>query len=336
MVKKIDKEDIRNDIQRVYQKIGSPPSESQYNKHGQYSASVVRNRFGKFTEGRAAADIPNPDMRGGNNRITRKDLLEELQRLGEDLEKTPTREDLQEYGDYAENPYRREFGSWSEALLAAGYNYNELNRPGTDIAKRVTVECTVCGETEQRLQSDLTGKQNVFCSPDCLHTWRSEEFTGESHPLTDRIKVECEWCGDTMRRVPAVVEARTYHFCNYDCMGEWRSKNRSGKDAPAWEGGGELYRGPNWLKQRERAIERDERTCQRCGCTEAEHFEEYGRELSVHHLTPVREFYREAGDREPDFTKVNSLENLITLCIKCHRRVEEMPLTPQFGTSRDN
>ncbi|WP_435186914.1 homing endonuclease associated repeat-containing protein [Halobellus sp. EA9] len=333
MPKKIDKEDLLADLRRVYQELDSPPSESQYDEHGQYSVSVIRNRFGKFTEGREAAGIPNPDMRGGNNQIPPEDLLDELQRLGKELEKTPTREEMEEQGAYAENPYRREFGSWSEALLAAGYSYDELNRPSTHVAKRVSVECTVCGKTQQRLQSDLAGKQNVFCSRDCLHTWRSEEFTGDSHPLTDRIEVECEWCGDTLDRKPSVVERRTYHFCCYDCMGEWRSEYRAGEDAPAWEGGGELYRGPNWLKQRKRAVERDNRTCQRCGCTEEDHFEKYGRELSVHHLTPVREFYREAGNEEPDFAEVNALENLVTLCVACHRKIEQLPVTPQFSQS---
>lgn len=333
MTKKIDKEDLLADLRRVYQKLGSPPSESQYDEHGQYSASAVRNHFGKFTKGRAAAEIPNPDMRGGNNRIPRKDLLDELQRLGEELGKTPTRKEMEEDGAYAEGPYRREFGSWSEALLAAGYTYDELNRPGTHVAKRTTVECIICGEAEQRLQSDIAGVQNTFCSQECLHTWRSEDFTGETHPLTERIEVKCEWCDNSMQRIPAVAGSRTYHFCNYDCMGKWRSEYRAGENAPAWEGGGELYRGPNWLKQRDRAVERDGRQCQRCGCTESEHFDEYGRELSVHHLTPVREFYREAGDEEPDFTEVNALDNLVTLCVKCHRRIEELPVVPQFDSS---
>jgi hypothetical protein len=150
MAKKIDRDDLLADIRRVYQELGSPPSETEYAEHGEYSASAVRRRFGKFTEGRVAAGIPNPDMRGGQNRISREQLVEELQRLDEQLGTTPTREDMADQGAYAEEPYRREFGSWSEALLAAGYTYDELNRPGTQIAKRNTIECTVCGETEQR------------------------------------------------------------------------------------------------------------------------------------------------------------------------------------------
>jgi 5-methylcytosine-specific restriction endonuclease McrA len=113
-------------------------------------------------------------------------------------------------------------------------------------------------------------------------------------------------------------------------MGEWRSEHRSGENAPAWEGGKKLYRGPNWLKQREQAVKRDDRECKRCGCTEAEHFKKYGRELSVHHLMPVREFYLEADDERPNFEEMNALDNLVTLCIECHRGVESLPVTPDF------
>lgn len=334
MPPRISEESLLDDIRDVYEKLGKPPSESEYKKHGTYSPSAIRGRFGKFTNGREAADIPNPDMRGANNKIPREDLIEEIHAVAKHVTGTPTREDLYEYGTHAEGPFRREFGSWSEALLEAGYSYDELNRPGTQIAKQTTVECTVCGATETRLKSDLTGKRNVFCSQDCLHTWRSKEFTGDTHPLRDRIEVECEVCGETLERRPSVIERRDHHFCSYVCTGQWRSENLTGENAPSWKGGGELYRGPNWIRQRERTLERDEYACVRCGCSEEEHFEEYDRQLSVHHVKSVREFYHEAGEHKPDYAKMNSLENLVTLCVSCHRSIESLPITPQFETSK--
>jgi len=237
MAAPIGDDELLADIRRVHEKLGSPPSEDEYREHGKYSPSTVRSAFGKFTNGREKAGIPNPDMRGGQNKIPREDLIKEIHNVGKAVDGTPTREDLQRIGEYAEQPYRNEFGSWSEALLAAGYEYNELNRPGSHVAERISVECTVCGEERQRLKSQIAKIQNVFCSQDCLHTWRSTEFTGESHPLTERIEVECEWCGDRKKVVPAVAKTRQHHFCNYDCMGQWRSENRSGENAPAWEGG---------------------------------------------------------------------------------------------------
>ncbi len=68
------------------------------------------------------------------------------------------------------------------------------------------------------------------------------------------------------------------------------------------------YYGPNWLAQRDKARARDGYRCQACGILED------GRSHHVHHKTPFRAFasYRQA----------NQLSNLVTLCPRCHHRVE--------------
>ena len=66
--------------------------------------------------------------------------------------------------------------------------------------------------------------------------------------------------------------------------------------------------GPTWIIQRNRARARDAYCCQVCGV------EESGRAHHVHHKTPFRLF--------ASFVEANQLENLITLCPNCHRRVE--------------
>lgn len=68
--------------------------------------------------------------------------------------------------------------------------------------------------------------------------------------------------------------------------------------------------GPNWSKQRSKCLERDGYTCQVCGLEESE----IDRELSVHHITPRREY---DGNWEQ-----NQLENLVTLCSQCHGTFE--------------
>jgi DEAD/DEAH box helicase domain-containing protein len=66
--------------------------------------------------------------------------------------------------------------------------------------------------------------------------------------------------------------------------------------------------GPNWAAQRDEARARDGYRCQACGVLEQ------GRSHHVHHKTPFRTFasYRQA----------NELSNLVTLCPRCHHRVE--------------
>lgn len=68
--------------------------------------------------------------------------------------------------------------------------------------------------------------------------------------------------------------------------------------------------GPNWSKQRQKALDRDGYTCRVCGTSS----KELDRELSVHHIKPRREF---DGN-----WKQNELDNLITVCPQCHGKVE--------------
>jgi len=100
-----------------------------------------------------------------------------------------------------------------------------------------------------------------------------------------------------------------------------KSKLYSGADSWNWRGGGADYRGPNWTRQRRRTLIRDQARCRGCGINEHEHVEVYGYSLHVHHITPRREFSKQDPAQ-------NRLENLITLCHRCHETVES-PKVPQ-------
>ncbi|MCP4540925.1 MAG: DEAD/DEAH box helicase [Chloroflexi bacterium] len=74
--------------------------------------------------------------------------------------------------------------------------------------------------------------------------------------------------------------------------------------------------GSNWSAQRNAARARDGYVCRNCGTSERE-----DRQHDVHHITPFRAFGYVPGVN--DFYQLaNRLENLITLCSACHRRVE--------------
>lgn len=68
--------------------------------------------------------------------------------------------------------------------------------------------------------------------------------------------------------------------------------------------------GVNWSKQRRRCLERDEWQCRVCAVGR----DELDRELSVHHITPRRQY---DGNWEQ-----NELSNLVTVCNVCHGRFE--------------
>jgi DEAD/DEAH box helicase domain-containing protein len=74
--------------------------------------------------------------------------------------------------------------------------------------------------------------------------------------------------------------------------------------------------GPNWPAQREAARERDGYRCRTCGASERENHQH-----DVHHLRPLREFGYVPGENDA-YLQANALDNLLTLCSRCHRRAE--------------
>jgi len=76
--------------------------------------------------------------------------------------------------------------------------------------------------------------------------------------------------------------------------------------------------GPNWTAQRDGARARDGYRCRHCGAPERQ-----GRQHHVHHITPFRTFGYVPGVNDL-YKLANRLENLITLCPACHRRVERV------------
>lgn len=99
-----------------------------------------------------------------------------------------------------------------------------------------------------------------------------------------------------------------------------------GEDSPHWKGGVDYY-GPNWERQRERRLEKDDYECVVCGLSDSEIKERGDKDgLHVHHIEKLRLF---EGENGIDYERANRIENLITLCRTCHSRWEGIPLRPE-------
>jgi hypothetical protein len=68
--------------------------------------------------------------------------------------------------------------------------------------------------------------------------------------------------------------------------------------------------GASWEDARESAIRRDRFKCYDCGLTQKSHNSMYGQDLHVHHIKPKSDC--------DTFSEANKLENLVTLCRRCH------------------
>ena len=102
---------------------------------------------------------------------------------------------------------------------------------------------------------------------------------------------------------------------------EWRDSKEAalrGEQHPDWDGGHSLEYGGEWIEQREKAIQRDNEQCRRCGVSRKEVQETTDRDLHVHHIRKLKRF--------DDLSEAHRLGNLITLCQNCHAALEGLPI----------
>jgi 5-methylcytosine-specific restriction endonuclease McrA len=110
-------------------------------------------------------------------------------------------------------------------------------------------------------------------------------------------------------------------FCSQECHREYQSIHQTGEEHHHYKPNSTDEYGPNWYRQRRKALERDNHQCQFCGLDKEDHHQS----LSVHHIEPREEFVENG---EFDYEQANQLDNLISLCQACHRKVEQWGLLP--------
>lgn len=173
-----------------------------------------------------------------------------------------------------------------------------------------TTVCEQCGEQFTTTPKRSRGR---FCSQKCWGAWLSANSPrtnlgkkfGRPRYLPPPITKICPVCQSPFTVKPSHAARRI--FCSKDCRAKWMSQNNTGENSPTWLGGYEPYYGESWHQARRSAQERD-KCCADCGATP----EALGRELDVHHITPLRKFGK---DRH---LEANDLSNLVCLCNVCH------------------
>jgi len=176
----------------------------------------------------------------------------------------------------------------------------------SDPSKKVIKNCERCGQEF----TSWTYRKARFCSVQCGNEWMARQPKPGSRKPEIHITQDCAWCGELYQTTTHQVRLRGSRFCSVACRAEMMSIERRGEGNPMWNGGHVNDYGPNWGRQKRRAIWRDEHCCQNCG------YKSGGDSiLDVHHIIPFKTF-------NGDWETANQLSNLIVLCRLCHRRVE--------------
>lgn len=115
--RRIADESLLAELRRLAAELDKTPSEQDMYEHGQHGLSTYKNRFGTWNEALTAAGL---DTRPDRSTRSKEALLADLRGVAEELGHPPSRPEMEECGEFGTGTYRNRFGSWSEALEAAG------------------------------------------------------------------------------------------------------------------------------------------------------------------------------------------------------------------------
>lgn len=114
----VSEEELLEELHRLTEELGERPTADQMDQQGEYWVSTYQSHFESWAQAveEAGYETPHP-----SRRVSKEALLEDLERVAEEIGGRPTLRDVEEHGEYGPMTYIRRFGSWNEALEAAGF-----------------------------------------------------------------------------------------------------------------------------------------------------------------------------------------------------------------------
>ena len=130
----ISNEELAAELHRLRDTLGHLPTIPEMNEHGAYWASTYKNHYGSWTAALVEVfdDVTRENLSEfreqdgatppGNPgpRVSDETLLADLHALRDELDHAPRYREMREEGNHQARTYTKRFGSWDEALAAAG------------------------------------------------------------------------------------------------------------------------------------------------------------------------------------------------------------------------
>lgn len=187
-------------------------------------------------------------------------------------------------------------------------------------SRTVELECPVCGDEFTRTKAKVERVEHTnVCSRECIYEGRSEGIIGRQvdggYDVSETVHTrECPVCGDEFD----TTASEDYKHCSRQCFLDAHSERMAGEGNPSYIDGSSYdkrcHRGAHWERERKKVYERDDYTCRRCGrkCISRDKFNgsDGDRIIQAHHVNGY------------DSPEDNTLDNLVTLCARCHGEVE--------------
>lgn len=320
------------EITRVYEYLGHVPTPDDLLQLNTFSHSMYNGAFDSWTKAVKKAGYTPHRYKAS---ISRSELLEILQNFIEDNSGMPRAIDFDEYAPFSVGVMNREFGSWGNALKSVGENDYTKSPQAGELISDIQNVAEMLGKSPTSAQYRKHGQYTTSNVAKVFGSWNDGlrkcdlEIHGEYvGPIkSDELISDIQRVAEIVGKSPTLEQYSEYGKYGSTTidrkLGSWNGGLRkSGLEPNMIHDGdrdGTIYYGENWMKQRQRALIRDNNQCRVTG----KHSSEIDYcSVHVHHIAPARSFGAHDSTIETDHSKMNSLENLICLSPTCHKKLE--------------
>jgi hypothetical protein len=164
----IPEEELLTEIQRLSRKIGRTPTAAHMESRGQFGWKTYKTTFGSWNDAIRKADL------GVNVRsnIPETELLDEIQSLADELDRTPERRDMDQHGQFDSTTYKPSFGSWNGALKQAGFEpVRRSDIPESDLIEEIQRLADTLNRPPTRDEVESQGKFSSSVYAHRFGTW---------------------------------------------------------------------------------------------------------------------------------------------------------------------
>ena len=201
----VSEEKLTEELTRLCDELGRPPKAEEMSRHGAYSIGTFERRFGSWNTAleRAGFDLHN------RTNIPRDELLDELTRLSDALDRTPTSIDMESSGRFAHATYSSTFGSWNDAIREANLTVNvRSDIPESELLDELKSLRDELGRAPERREMDRQGQFDSSTFSHRFGTWNDALKAADIVPSTRinipeaELKDEIQRLADELNRPP--------------------------------------------------------------------------------------------------------------------------------------
>jgi len=200
--KKADESTLLDELRELAREVGKIPAASDMDQFGDRSSTTYQRRFGTWEHARQAAGFQEPNP----YKIQSDTLLQQMREFAEEIGHTPSQTEMKAKGPHSAQVYHNRFGTYGEAVRAAGLEPNRYTESVTvagssslyggdwrkrrlEALERDEYSCRHCGISQEEHLKEHGRQLHVHH----IRPSRTFEKRKEAHAL-DNLLVLCQSC----------------------------------------------------------------------------------------------------------------------------------------------